>query len=281
MLYNLYTGLKKLDYDGKTVIQQESENGIKFRTHVQSSFFNVNEPIDVDYPLLNIIGTDYKKEVKIFKRNNFMDNFINSIARKLVDSTNDDEKITIEDFNKLQTNFEAFRRKSDNIKINDLTTEKITDAYNAYKDGKYGESDKDFIFNFNTFIYENYSNFIISVVNETINLTNTYYTSSHNAATAADTSAAITAAITATTNAKNDTLKGYKKILQMIIYLQSDLEDKVNLLNNIDGNIFKSDDTYKITDKAGKTTNYEKVFIKEDLMKKKNYIIKFLKHKQN
>jgi hypothetical protein len=53
ILRNLYFGLSELR--GSDYVQNENADGMKFRSLIQSTFYNVDEPVEVDLPLINLI----------------------------------------------------------------------------------------------------------------------------------------------------------------------------------------------------------------------------------
>ena len=53
ILRNLYFGLSELE--GIDYVQNENADGIKFRSLIQSTFYNVDEPVEVDLPLINLL----------------------------------------------------------------------------------------------------------------------------------------------------------------------------------------------------------------------------------
>ena len=56
ILRNLYFGLSQLE-EGSTDKYNQNENadGMKFRSLIQSTFYNVDEPVEVDLPLINLL----------------------------------------------------------------------------------------------------------------------------------------------------------------------------------------------------------------------------------
>lgn len=61
ILRNLYFGLSELR--GSDYVQNENTDGMKFRSLIQSTFYNVDEPVEVDLPLINLIVEKDKQQV--------------------------------------------------------------------------------------------------------------------------------------------------------------------------------------------------------------------------
>ena len=55
ILRNLYFGLSEFDANKNGYIQNENADGMKFRSLIQSTFYNVDEPVEVDLPLINLL----------------------------------------------------------------------------------------------------------------------------------------------------------------------------------------------------------------------------------
>lgn len=125
---NLYFGLA--EYNSGKYIQNENVDGMKFRSLIQSTFYNVDEEVEVDLPLINLLvnkqGIEKDRPNFIFNYNGktfkyIDDNYLKSNRKESVFGVK--ENFELEDVMRFM-NYCFFESRNKNITINFKTGHK-------------------------------------------------------------------------------------------------------------------------------------------------------------